>query len=108
LAGPAPEEAKLRLAEEVISRRLSVRQTEKLVKQHARPRADLEHQALEQQLTETLGTRVRLLTRANGTGKVEIDFYSLEELNGLVDRFTRYPHSNKLLTRSETDVIATP
>jgi len=69
--------AKLELAREVLSRRLTVRQTEQLAKRHVRPLADADQRAAEQRLTEALGTRVRLAGRRNG---------SLEELNGLIER----------------------
>jgi ParB family chromosome partitioning protein len=86
LAGPGAETAKILLAQEVISRRLTVRQTEKLAKEQGR--TDAEHGAVEQRLMESLGTRVHVTTRRNGSGKIEIEFYTLEELNGLIGRLT--------------------
>ena len=86
LVNAGADALKIDLARQIVARRLTVRQTEKLAKQHARPRADAEQRAVEEQLTESLGTRVRLIRRRNGKGKIEIEFYSLEELNGLISR----------------------
>lgn len=86
LIGLSSDAVRLEVADQVVTRRLSVRQTEQLAKQKARPSVDAEMQAVEQRLTETLGTRVRIAPRRNGAGKIEIDYYSLEQLNGFIDR----------------------
>jgi ParB family chromosome partitioning protein len=80
------ENTKVQLAREVVARRLTVRQTEQLAKRAARPMADAEQRATEQRLTEALGTRVRLQTRRDGSGRIEIEYYSLDGLNGLLNR----------------------
>jgi len=80
--------AKVKLAREIVARKLSVREAERLAKHHARPLADADQRAVEQRLTEALGTRVRLLARRNGAGKIEIEYYSLDGLNGLIDRLS--------------------
>jgi len=83
------EKAKLDLAQNVLAHRLSVRQTENLAKRQTRSVvADHEQRAVEERLTETLGTRVRLVSRRDGRGRIEIEYYSLDELNGLVDRLS--------------------
>ncbi len=87
VAAPSPA-AQIQLAQEVVTKRLSVRQTEQMVKQHSRPLAGPELAAAEQRLTEYLGTRVRVLHARNGSGKIHIDYYSLEELNGIIDRLS--------------------
>jgi ParB family chromosome partitioning protein len=88
LINAGSEAAKIKLAREVVARRLTVRETEKLAKQHARPVADVELRAVEHRLTEALGSRVRLHPRRGGAGKIEIEYYSLEGLNALVDRLS--------------------
>jgi ParB family chromosome partitioning protein len=93
LVNAGPEAAKIKLAREIVARRLTVRETEKLAKRHARPQADVELQAAEHRLTEALGTRVRLHTRRAGAGKIEIEYYSLEGLNALIDRLSGLPAS---------------
>ena len=80
------EEEQLQLARQVVARRLTVRQTEQLAKRGGGARVDADQYAAEQRLTEALGTRVRLVSRRNGSGKIEIQYHSLEVLNGLIDR----------------------
>jgi ParB family transcriptional regulator, chromosome partitioning protein len=75
------------IAREISRRKLSVRDTERLVRERAnRGDADLDRQSVETELTQALGTRVRLKQRKNGAGSIEIEYYSLAELNGLVSR----------------------
>ena len=81
--------AQAAVAHDIVRRRLSVRQTEDLVRQKAKRAVnDLDQQALETELSRALGTRVRLRPTKNGAGKIEIEYYSLAELNGLVNRLT--------------------
>lgn len=93
LINAGSEAAKIKLAREVLARRLTVRETEKLAKRQARPLADVELRATEHRLTEALGTRVRLHTRRGGAGKIEIEYYSLDGLNALIDRLGAVPAS---------------
>jgi len=87
IAGSADAQAQQRIAKEVIDRRLSVRDTEKLVREAGASRArDVEATAVEERLRRALGTKVRLRTRANGAGSIEIDYFSLDELQGLLER----------------------
>ncbi len=88
LAGAGSDDAKVELARAIVANRLNVRQAERLAKRAARPVADVELHAAEQRLTETLGTRVRLVQRRNGSGRIEIEYYSGEELNGLIERLS--------------------
>jgi ParB family chromosome partitioning protein len=77
------------LAQEIVARRLNVRDTEHLVRTRqptARGASDPDLRATEEQLGRTLGTKVKLHLRRGGRGKLEIQFFSLAELNGLVDR----------------------
>ena len=83
------------LAHQVAERQLSVRETERLVHEAtAAPRPerpamalDPDSRRLQEQLCETLGTTVQLKPRANGKGSVVIDYSSLDELQGLLERF---------------------
>ena len=87
----------MRAAQQVVSLELSVRQTEALVKRikegqpfkkpAARKSPDLER--LEQELTETLCAPVSLKHSASGKGQVTIRYTSLDELDGLLERFRR-------------------
>ena len=86
LAGAGSARAKVELAEKVKRERLSVRDTERLAKQARRTAPDADHRAAEDRLTRSLGTKVTLQVRRNGAGKILVDFYDLEQLNGLIDR----------------------
>ncbi|MBW1711621.1 MAG: ParB/RepB/Spo0J family partition protein [Deltaproteobacteria bacterium] len=75
----------------VLSRRLTVRQTEKLVerlKKPARPRppkpAAVQLQAEEEELRQSLGTKVSITKRGH-KGRIVIEFYSADELDRLLD-----------------------
>jgi ParB family chromosome partitioning protein len=87
------ERAQIALLEVILKERLSVRQAESLAQKYkgekppqpeAKPRPP-EVRALEEQLQNTLGTRV-VLRRGRKGGTISIRFYSDEELNSLVDR----------------------
>jgi ParB family chromosome partitioning protein len=75
------------VADNVITRRLSVRDTEQLVRERAaRSAADVEQRAVEARLAQALGTRVHLRHNRNGSGKIVIEYYSLDGLDGLLAR----------------------
>jgi len=87
------EELQIATLRTVLRRNLNVRQTEELVqrlnKPSSRPRSNPqpspEVQAMEGQLREALGTRVRLTPGKKG-GRVVIYYYSEEELESICDR----------------------
>jgi ParB family chromosome partitioning protein len=87
----ADEAAQLRLARDIVSRQLSVRETEALVKKAASPAApqplaaDVHTRAAEDKLRLALGTRVRINRRGKG-GRIEIDFLDEDELQRLYER----------------------
>lgn len=86
------------LANEVIAKRLSVRETEKLVGRFLReqesPEVRLvpkkEHSGdvkrLEEVLSDHLGTRVSLKVGAKNRGTLQIEFHGWEHLNSLLDK----------------------
>jgi ParB family transcriptional regulator, chromosome partitioning protein len=87
-------------AREAIARRLSVRETEALVKKLSavKPRAtaatvataapaDVHTRAAEDRMRFALGTKVRIVRRGRG-GKIEIDFGSEDELNRIFEVLT--------------------
>ena len=86
------EAAQLRVARDVVSRSLSVRETEALVKKAAAPAAakpekavDVHTRAAEDKLKLALGTRARIVRRGKG-GRIEIEFVSEDELQRLYER----------------------
>jgi ParB family chromosome partitioning protein len=88
-----PDEAsQLRWGREVVSKQLSVRETEVLVKKALAPEApreapqkDVHTRAAEDRLRFALGTPVRIVRKTKG-GRIEIDFTSEEELQRLYDQ----------------------
>ena len=77
----------------IVHRGLSVRQVEGIVRQRLRPKAvrktevkrpDPEIGKIEHQLMRKLGTRVRIIGQG-GHGKIEIEFYSTDDLNRILD-----------------------
>ena len=98
--------AQRQAAREVISRSLSVRDTESLVRKLAAPArvprpepaqatADVHTRAAEDRLRFALGTKVRILRRVEG-GTIEIAFSSESELNRIYEQLTdtRATHLN--------------
>lgn len=83
-----PLEQQLDLREEIINKKLSVRETEKRVqgtrKAQKKQRSDALYQELMEKLTEALGTKVKITPSKKG-GKIEISFYSEEELSRLME-----------------------
>ena len=83
------------LARKVVRDGLNVRQVERLVKRENRPAArearrpgpdDLERRRIEEDLQRALGTRVRLRTDRSGKGRLEVEFFSFEDLERIVQR----------------------
>ena len=86
------------LAHRIISRRMSVREAEQLVchdettpRKTARKqqRKDRDLQALEEELSEMLGTTVTLKTIRGGRGKLTIDYASLDQLDNVLQKLRR-------------------
>ncbi len=83
------------LAQAVVVRGLSVRQTEALVRDTLAPKAskkkaptpakDPDTRRLETELSEQIGARVTIEGDAKGKGRVVIGFASLDELDGILD-----------------------
>jgi ParB family chromosome partitioning protein len=82
------EKAQLRCCEKIIKRGLSVRQAEQLVKQTGKaPRRPVERDhhliAVEEDLQHVFGTRVKI-QQGKKRGKIEIQYYSHEDLERIV------------------------
>jgi len=79
----------------ILAKKLSVRQTEDLVKQLYKPskgKTDAKQKPqgqfnkIQDQLTSFFGTKVKLEHQKTGRGKISLEYYSLEELNGLLEK----------------------
>ncbi len=84
--------AQVRLSRDVVSKNLSVRETEALVKKALAPpplqpavEKDVHTRAAEEKLRFALGTRTRIVRTRKG-GRIEIDFASEDELNRLYEQ----------------------
>ena len=82
------------LATRIFDEKLSVRETEKLVKhilENKEPEKEKEtserlaYKKLEDSLKSILGSKVSIKGRNNGKGKIEIDYYSVEELDRIAE-----------------------
>lgn len=78
----------------IMDEKLSVRETEKLVKsiiegkdkKNIKPKEiDYVYREIEEKLKESLGTKVSIKNKKNGKGKVEIEYYSQEALEKIID-----------------------
>jgi ParB family chromosome partitioning protein len=95
ILGLADDAAQRRVARETVSKRLSVRDTEALVRKESesKPAApepvkvDPNTRAAEERLRLTLGTRVRII-RKGKSGRIEIDFVNEDELQRLFEQLT--------------------
>lgn len=85
LAVASPEEQR-RLAREFLQQGVSVRDAERRSQPKGRRTLDPDWQAVEDRLRQLLDTKVRLLPRRNGSGKLEIEYYSIQQLNQLLTR----------------------
>ena len=88
------EEQQYQLANRIFDEKLSVRETEKLVKALKNPKKEikkekLEHtfvyQNIEEQMKNIIGTKVSVNAKANGKGRIEIEYYSEKELERIYD-----------------------
>jgi ParB family transcriptional regulator, chromosome partitioning protein len=82
-------------AARVVARKMSVRETERLVQQMSEPSRsgkvsprglDADSLRLENELAETLGATVKLEPGRGGSGRIVIRYSSLEELDGILAR----------------------
>lgn len=91
---PLKKNEQSKIAQQVVAKGLSVRQTEQLVRElqkpvssseKARPSSDTNQ--LIEKLTEKLGAEVQIDHNAKGKGKIVIKYHSLDELDGILKVF---------------------
>jgi len=87
------DELQVQAAREVVHKRLSVRETESLVrrlqqskKKKGSRRVDPDILRLQNRLGETLGARVRIQHQASGKGKLVIAYNNSDEFEGILER----------------------
>lgn len=83
------------IATEIVEKKLSVRQTEALIRkirQTTAPKkkttSSSSFREFEQQLQKSLGSRVRFIEKTKERGKIEIEYQSEKELNLLIQKLT--------------------
>lgn len=99
-------EEQIEVARKVADRQLSVRETEKLVRDILKTGAGSEtktakteqpqedpsiaviYKQIEERLQQTLHTKVQIQRKRNGHGKLMIDFYGSDDLDKIIDRLT--------------------
>lgn len=88
------------IAQQIFDEKLSVRDVEKLVKnlnKPAKPKKvsqtdkslDAVYQDIEENLKQKLSTKVSITSKGNGAGKIEIEFYSHDDLEKLMDLLSK-------------------
>lgn len=97
LLGISDGETQSSVAMKIFDEKLSVRETEKLVKKLLEPpkkekpvknsAEDAIYESLEERMKGIIGTRVFIHRKKNDKGKIEIEYYSKEELDRIIDLF---------------------
>lgn len=88
------------IAQQIFDEKLSVRDVEKLVKNLNKPAKlkkaavtdkslEAVYQDIEENLKQKLSTKVSITPKGNGAGKLEIEFYSHEDLEKLMDLLSK-------------------
>ncbi len=96
---PLPKGDQARLAALVVHKGLSVRETEKLVQRELHPapqkvveqKVDRDLLRLQEELADTLGAPIKLVTSKKGAGSLTISFSSLDQLEGILERLRADP-----------------
>lgn len=100
IIGIEDKEQQLELANRIVNEKLSVRDIEKLVKEIQNPKQkktpkkvdqslELVYRDIEERLKTSLGTKVSINSKENGAGKIEIEFFSHEELERITEFFMK-------------------
>ncbi len=88
------QEQQYEIANRIFDEKLSVRETEKLIKELKNPKAPKEkkkpdnsfiYDDLANKMKEVMGTKVSISSKGNGKGKIEIEYYSDIELERMFD-----------------------
>jgi len=89
------EDSQYDVATEILDKKLNVRDTEKLVKNYGKVKKPIMDKAIddldpiyldvENKLKVVLGTKVKINKKKNDMGSIEIDYYSSDELDRIID-----------------------
>lgn len=96
LLGLPSEDLQRTVAEKAVAQGLSVRQVERLVQRMVEPRDSADQtetekpdpnvQAAVEEMERALGTRVRIVAKGNNRGRIEIDYFSQDDLDRIYER----------------------
>lgn len=100
LIGIEDKNAQYELAQKIFDEKLNVREVEKLVKSIQSPKPkkepkkvseslELVYRDIEEKLKQSLGTKVSIQPKENGAGRMEIEFFSHEELERITEFFMK-------------------
>jgi ParB family chromosome partitioning protein len=92
---PLPGAMQVQIAQRVVQKGLSVRETEHLAQQSlkspkpadAAPPPDRDVLRLQEELSDALGARVEIHANKKGAGRIHIRFGDLDQLDGILQRF---------------------
>ena len=94
LLGIENAEIQTELAQQAFDQKMSVREIEKLVRNIGKEKKEkakkneqisIAYKEYENKLKEKLGTKVNISLKENGAGKIEIDFYSNDDIERIID-----------------------
>lgn len=88
------------IAQKIFDEKLSVRDVEKLVKNLNKPEKpkkaaegdsslDVIYQDVAEKLKQSLGTKVEISSKGDGSGKIEIEFYNHDDLDRIIEMLSR-------------------
>ena len=83
------------VAQKIFDEQMSVRETEKLMKnlnrpekpEKQKPQNDFVYRDIEEKMNKIMGTKVVIKNREHDKGKIEIEYYSKDELESIIDLF---------------------
>ena len=83
----------IQIAQRVVQKGLSVRETERLAQNSLKPQKktsektpDRDVLRLQEELSDLLGAQVEIRTNQRGAGKIQIEFGDLDQLDGILQR----------------------
>lgn len=97
LLGLSDKEMQYNIATRIFDNSMSVRETERLVKELTSEKPDksetkpqtlesqLAYQNIEERIKNIMGTKVNIKSKANNKGKIEIEYYSIDDFERIVD-----------------------
>lgn len=97
LLGIFDAELQYNIATRIFDNSMSVRETERLVKELCSEKPEkqkseapsletqLAYQSIEEKIKNIMGTKVTIKTKANNKGKIEIEYYSMDDFERIVD-----------------------